>query len=103
MDPATYFLPFELFVPFINLHHMTGFIVMVIIQMFTAYSYALAMITTIMYFVSCCYYIEACCLDCKQTFDDINGKLQTSRKTKNTNEIKKLLKISIRQHIEIME
>lgn len=105
MDSTTYYVPFNLFIPFVSDQTITGFVVILLSAMFGAYCYGLAMTATIMNFVCCCFYTDACCRQFKQILDEVNGMLSTghNRNVRKSIEIKKHLITAVTLHIKILE
>lgn len=104
-DPTTYFLPYKLLIPFVNYHSIPGFFIQWLVQIYCGYTYILTISAVVMYFLSCCYYIDACCEDFARVFTEIDEKVKKNVKT-NVNiseEIRIQIRDSIMFHIKIMQ
>lgn len=80
-ETSTWFVPYKLVVPF-DTSSIFGWYMLWLIQIYAGYTYVLSISAVISYFVSCCFYIEACCehlflvLKALNTdlLNDVNGK-----------------------------
>lgn len=104
-DPTTYFLPYKLLIPFVNYHTISGFFIQWLVQIYCGYTYILTISAVVMYFLSCCYYIDACCLDFERVFIEIDEKVKNNIKSnvRLSNEIRIKIRDSIVFHIKIMQ
>lgn len=102
-DTTTYFLPQPISAPFLNNGTVIEFFVQLLIQSYGGLIYGTTVIAVVMYFVSCCMFIDACCQDFRRIFDEINELAKADGCAKNLLEMKSRFRQATTLHIKIME
>lgn len=102
-DIANYYLPCNMFIPFIDDSTIEGYVVQFVVQFWAIYSYCVVIVGIIMYFVSCCLYIKASCQEFAQIFDDVNEKVRTKIDYGTVIKIKCRLRDAIQLHMKVLE
>lgn len=71
-DVTTYFKPHKLLIPFNDGSTIQGYILEMLFGAFAGYTYSCIMCSTVAFFVSCSFYIQACCQHLREIFRNIN-------------------------------
>lgn len=70
-NPETFYLPFDMKIPYIQRNNFIGFMIMLMFQMLGGLSYNLAMTTSVTFFLTCSLYIRGCCKHFQMLVNDL--------------------------------
>lgn len=107
-DPSALLLPYYMIVPF-DTRTIYGWYLLWLIQCMMSASYAVCVLSTTMYFVSCCLYICTICQHFKLLFDSLElyvQQLQDEKCALNSNlrqEAQRCLHQAVEIHVKVYE
>lgn len=81
-DTTAWSLPFQMCVPF-NTNKVSGWYLLWFIQWNESLTYAFIMVSTTLYFICCCFYIDTFCHHLAQSFQSIQNDMDDNRNEKN--------------------
>lgn len=103
-EPSTWYLTFKMVVPF-DTSTIFGWHIFWLVQMYAGYCWMFTISAISTYFISCCFYVEACCEQLKMmldAFDKYFGKRNKNERLKKL-ELKKRIGDVIAFHIDAIK
>lgn len=97
---STWFSPYKFHSPF-DTSTVFGWYMLWLIQVYAGYTYNLSISVIIMYFVSCCFYIEACCKHFITLYNEFDSYL--TKDERKSIAAKRQLHEAILFHIEVIK
>lgn len=102
-DVENYYLPCNLYIPFVDDRTVVGYFVQFFFQFWDVYTYCMVITGVIMYFVNSCMYIMASCQEFEQIFGVLNEIVRSKIDAATSLEIKIQLRDAIQLHMKIKE
>lgn len=98
---TTWFMPMTLYFPIDNTK-VYGYFLILLFEMYAGYTYEFTMTAVVTYFVSCCFYIEACCQHLQVMFDELDVIAEKDNSRTKYDEMNDRIKKAIKLHIKTM-
>lgn len=104
-DTSTWFFPCKIAVPFDTTSILGWYMKLILFGLYAVFTGYLVVSTLTAYFVSCCYYIDACCDHLNLMFSEMDKivNLNESLSHLQIADVQKRFKIAVGFHIKIME
>lgn len=101
-DTSTWYTPYEMIVPFDTTTVFGWYFLVFGIQIHECYMYVFIAGASVSYFVSFCYYIEACCEQFNAIMFDMNDEL-TKKNNADVIVAKEIFNEAIRLHFKVIQ